>query len=229
VALAKLNVTPIDANQSFKTMAFAALKSAIMAMDIYGSKDELRLDERQLAQDLGISRTPIREALNLLEQEGFVRTVPRRGVFVMRKTKAEVIDMITVWAALESMAARLITFRATDDEIATLRHHFDSFEGDQPRAHLDEYSEANIDFHQRVIELSGSDLLKKSAENLFIHMRAIRRKTIGEGERANRSIVDHKAIVDALAARDTETAERLVREHSLNLARHVQENVDYLD
>lgn len=229
MALAKLNVTPIDANQSFKTLAFAALKSAIMAMDIYGSKDELRLDERQLAQDLGISRTPIREALNLLEQEGFVRTVPRRGVFVVRKTKAEVIDMIMVWAALESMAARLITLHATDQDIAALRHHFDSFEHGEHKAHLDEYSEANIDFHQRVIDLSGSELIKKTAENLFIHMRAIRRKTIGEGERANRSIVDHKAILDALADRDTERAERLVREHSLSLARHVERNVDYLD
>ena len=229
MALAKLNVTPIDANQSFKTMAFAALKSAIMEMDIYGTKDELRLDERQLAQDLGISRTPIREALNLLEQEGFVRTVPRRGVFVVRKTKAEIIEMIMVWAALESMAARLITLHANDGDIEALRHVFDSFAGDQPAAHLDEYSEANIEFHQRVIDLSGSDLIKKTAENLFIHMRAIRRKTIGEGERANRSIVDHMAIVDALAARDTERAERLVRDHSLNLARHVEKNVDYLD
>ena len=69
----------------------------------------MRLDERQLASDLGISRTPVREAMAQLEREGFVRSVPRRGIYVVRKSKREVIEMITAWAALESMAARLIT------------------------------------------------------------------------------------------------------------------------
>ena len=66
-------------------------------MDIYGHPGEIRLDERQLSQDLGVSRTPIREALGFLEQEGFVRSVPRRGVFVVRKTRAQIVEMITVW------------------------------------------------------------------------------------------------------------------------------------
>ena len=78
-------------------------------MDIYRSRADIRLDERQLAQDFGISRTPVREAMAQLEREGFVRSVPRRGIYVVRKTKREVIEMITAWAALESMAARLIT------------------------------------------------------------------------------------------------------------------------
>ena len=78
-------------------------------MDVYRSRDDIRLDERKLAQDFGISRTPVREAMAQLESEGFVRSVPRRGIYVVRKTKREVIEMITAWAALESMAARLIT------------------------------------------------------------------------------------------------------------------------
>ena len=85
------------------------LKNVIVAMDVYRSRDDIRLDERQLAQDFGISRTPVREAMAQLEREGFVRSVPRRGIYVVRKTKREVIEMITAWAALESMAARLIT------------------------------------------------------------------------------------------------------------------------
>ena len=81
-------------------------------MDIYRSRSDIRLDERQLAQDFGISRTPVREAMAQLEREGFVRSVPRRGVYVVRKTKKEVIELITAWAALEGMAARLITQNA---------------------------------------------------------------------------------------------------------------------
>src|ERR1700758_3405823 len=105
---------PIDTSFSFKNKAYAALKSVIVGMDVYGSRSEIRLDERSLAQDFGISRTPVREAMAQLEREGFVRSVPRRGVYVVRKTKTEVIELITAWAALESMAARLITMRADD-------------------------------------------------------------------------------------------------------------------
>ena len=90
--------------------------------------EEVRLDERQLAQDLGVSRTPVREAMAQLEREGFVRSVPRRGVYVVRKTRREVIEMITAWAALEGMAARLITTNAADGDIARLRTMFTRFE-----------------------------------------------------------------------------------------------------
>src|SRR5262249_40786706 len=124
----KLEVAPLDTTLSFRNQAYQALKRAITQMDIYGRQGEIRLDERQLSQDLGVSRTPIREAMSLLEQEGFVRTVPRRGVFVVRKTKREIIEMIYVWAALESMAARLGTQRASDQDIAALRKLFTSFE-----------------------------------------------------------------------------------------------------
>ena len=99
----RLAIEPIDTSFSFKNKAYAALKSVIVSMDIYRSRSDIRLDERQLAQDFGISRTPVREAMAQLEREGFVRSVPRRGVYVVRKTKAEVIEMITAWAALESM------------------------------------------------------------------------------------------------------------------------------
>src|SRR5208283_1495968 len=191
--------------------------------------EEIRLDERQLSQALGVSRTPIREAMSLLEQEGFLRTEPRRGVFIARKTKREIIEMIEMWAALESMAARLATLNASDAEIGSLRHLFDSFVSSKPTEHLDEYSDANIAFHQAIIGLSGSHLMGKAIENLFIHVRAIRRMTISQRDRAARSIVDHMRIIEALERRDTELAERLVREHSLNLAAHVEKYCDFLD
>jgi len=222
-------LAPIDVTPSFKHKAYAALKNAIVAMDIYQNREEIRLDERKLAQDFGISRTPVREAMAQLESEGFVRSVPRRGIYVVRKTKAEVIEMITAWAALESMAARLVTQSATSDQIAALRKMFTTFEGDQVRAHLDEYSEVNIEFHQTIIKLSGNRVLIELAGNLFTHMRMIRRKTIVEKDRVDRSIRDHIKIIEALEARATDRAEELVRDHALGLADHVAEFADYLD
>jgi len=222
-------VDPLDSPENFKRQAYVALKSAIAAMDVYRSRAEIRLDERRLAQDFGVSRTPVREAMAQLEREGFVRSVPRRGVYVVRKTKREVIELITAWAALESMAARLITQSAGDDEIAALRRMFATFENGEVQAHLDEYSDINIEFHQAIIRMSGNATLVDLAENLFTHMRMIRRKTIGEMDRADRSIRDHMQIIEALEARDTARAETLVRDHALGLAQHVAKYADYLD
>jgi DNA-binding GntR family transcriptional regulator len=79
---------------SLRDQAYVLLKNAIADTDIYDPKQELRLDERQLTTALGVSRTPIREALSLLEQEGFICTIPRRGIYIVRKSKREIIEMI---------------------------------------------------------------------------------------------------------------------------------------
>ena len=225
----ELAIAPIQQDVSLKDKIYDSLKQAITTMNIYAEDANLRLDERELSERLEISRTPIREALARLEQEGLVRIVPRRGVFIVRKTKREILEMITVWAALESMAARLATERASDEEIAALRRMFTTFEGKQIQAQIDEYSESNISFHQTILGLAKCDLLKATADNLFVHMRSIRARTIAEEDRAKRSIVDHLHIIEALEKRDPDLAERLVREHTLNLADHVGRHVDYLD
>jgi DNA-binding GntR family transcriptional regulator len=224
-----LDVPRLDTATSFAKEAYAALKRAITAMDIYDTPHEIRLDERRLSEGLGVSRTPIREAMTLLEQEGFVRTRPRRGIFVVRKTKREIVEMITVMASLESMAARLAAERATDAEIAQLHELMDAFRNGNDGARLDEYSDANLSFHQAIIKMSGCALLAEMTENLFIHMRAIRKITIHQENRAARSIVDHLAIIEAIERRDPVLAERLAREHTLGLAAHVEEHGDFLD
>jgi DNA-binding GntR family transcriptional regulator len=225
----RVALAPLEDTSTFADRAYAALKNVILSLDIYEQSGEVRLDERRLASDLGISRTPVREAMAQLEREGFVRSVPRRGIYVVRKTKHEVIELITAWAALESMAARLITQRATDQEIAELRKMFTKFENGELHARLDEYSEVNIEFHQTIIRMSRNRVLIDLAENLFTHMRMIRRKTIGEEDRADRSIRDHMNIIHAIEARDTERAEDLVRNHALGLADHVARHADHLD
>jgi len=218
---ARIRLRPIDSSPSLKERIYTTLKQAITSPNTYMADAELRLDERELSQRLRISRTPIREALARLEQEGLVRIVPRKGVFIARKSKAEILEMITVWAALEGMAARLATQHASDREIGALRTLFTTFKGDEIRANIDEYSEQNIQFHQSILDMSKCALLKNIADGLFIHMRAIRHRTMSEGDRVSRSIVDHLHIIEALDARDADLAERLVREHTLNLHAHV--------
>ena len=228
VPLPRLEVPKLDVSVGLRRLACDAIKRAITEMDIYGHPSEIRLDERQLSDDLGVSRTPIREALTVLEQEGFVRSIPRRGVYVVRKTKREVVEMITVWAAIESMAAGMAASRALPEQIEELRRLFGGFESD-PSRRLDEYNEANMAFHKAIIRLSGCQLMAELTENLFIHMRSVRSVTMHQGDRAARSIHDHRNIVSALEDRNAELAERLVREHTLGLAAHVEEHGDWLD
>lgn len=224
-----LALQPINASASLRDQAYVMLRQAIADADIYQSHDEIRLDERELSEKLGVSRTPVREAMTLLEQEGFLRMVPRRGIYIVRKSKREIVEMIQMWAALESMAARLATLHASDGEIAKLRHMFDDFRDTTPAEHIEEYSDANIAFHQAIVELSKSQIILDTIKNIFIHVRAIRRMTISQSDRASRSIVDHLRIIEALEKRDTELAERLVRQHSLDLAAFVDKNCDFLE
>jgi DNA-binding GntR family transcriptional regulator len=223
-----LSLQPIQTADSLRNQAYAMLKQAIADTDIYSFPDEVQLDKRVLTEALGVSRTPVREAMTLLEQEGFLRTVPRKGIFIVRKTKTEIVEMIQMWAALESMSARLASLHASDSDIACLRRLFDDFRDAAPTEHLDEYSHANIAFHQEIVRLGGSKLIADAIKNIFIHVRAIRKMTIFQSDRAARSIVDHMRIIEALERRETELAEKLVRQHSLDLAAFVTGHCDFL-
>jgi DNA-binding FadR family transcriptional regulator len=155
--------------------------------------------------------------------------------------------VILASAALEAMAARLAAERATDQEIKDLIARFPQFRSDDPapgrkakRAGslavqrqqqlipLNEYSELNLDFHQRIVELAHSELFSQHIARLQIHMRAIRQRTIGDDDRMALSVVDHAHIIEALAARDADLVEARVRQHAFDWAEHVKLHVAYL-
>jgi DNA-binding GntR family transcriptional regulator len=214
-------LSPIAVNFTLKDHTYELLRAAILDMKIYEEGADLRLDERKMAERLGISRTPLREALARLAQDGLVQIQPRKGVFVRRKTLNEILEMIITWAALESMAARLATKHASAKDLRDLRKFAMKHSTDAARADIEEYSEANIIFHQRILELSGCALLKSTADGLFQHMHAVRRRAMGEDDRATRSVVDHLEIVEALDQRDAELASERVLEHTMKLHDHI--------
>ena len=224
MADADIAIVRIAPETSFKNKAYEALKEAILKMDIYATPEPVMLDERALSERLGVSRTPIREAIAMLEQDGFVKTVPRRGIIVVRRTKAEIVDMIRAWAALESMAARLITTTARKKDISALRDFFKDFnlKDRLPQDHVDEYSKANIAFHQALISLSESPVLVDMTNEILLHVRGYRQLTIGRTERIAASLPEHLAIIEALEERNTELAEKRARDHTLGLASFVE-------
>ena len=112
----KLNVEPLETSSSLRMLAYDALKRAITEMDIYGSNAEFRLDERQLSEDLGVSRTPIRAALQKLESEGLLDAMPNgRGYRLRQFSKADIWDAIEIHATMEGLAARMAAERGVDE------------------------------------------------------------------------------------------------------------------
>jgi DNA-binding GntR family transcriptional regulator len=226
----------VAAEATLTSRAYEVLREAIAEMPIYdGTDEDCRLDERALAQGLGISRTPVREALLRLESEGVVRAVPRKGVYVVRKTKAEIIEVVLATAALEAMAARLAAERATDEEIADFVARFPEFAGaarpggDRPPAvPLNEYPQISLGFHQCIVELAHSELLSELTSRMQMHMRAIRQRTIGGEDRLVQRVTDHARILEALQARDADAVEALIRQHAFDLAVDVRLNVSHL-
>lgn len=216
-----MKLRPVPTNFTLKDHVYERLREAITELDIYSDDADLRLDERSLAEQLGVSRTPLREAITRLEQDGLVRVQPRKGVYVERKSLVEILDMIVAWAALESMAARLAAEVASDAEIASLRKIAAKYEDDQAATRIAEYSDDNIRFHRRILEISGCELLSEMAEGLFLHMKAVRLRAMGEADRVTRSVVDHAEIIEALEARDADGAARRVREHTMRLHGHI--------
>ena len=217
-----MKLTPIPSNFTLKDHVYDKLKDAITHMDIYSEDADLRLDERSLAEQLGISRTPLREAIARLERDGLVEVLPRKGVYVQRKSMDEILEMIVAWAALESMAARLATTEASDAEIASLRKIASKYNAGAVDTRISEYSDDNIRFHQRILEISKCALLKTMADGLFLHMQAVRLRAMNEGDRIHRSVVDHAEIIEALEARDADVAARRVREHTMRLHEHIR-------
>ena len=215
------SLSPIALNFTLKDHTYDVLRNAILDMNIYQPNVDLRLDERTLASKLGISRTPIREALARLAHEGLVEIIPRKGVFVLRKSREEILEMVIVWAALESMGARLAAERASDAELCGLRKFAIKHSINAERAEIEEYSVANIKFHRTILELSGVVALGTLADALFIHMHAVRRRALGENDRASRSVAEHMEIIEALESRNGDLAANLVREHTMRLHAHI--------
>jgi DNA-binding GntR family transcriptional regulator len=222
-----LTVEKIRAPSSLSERAYEAIKESILKIDMTQMKDEDHIDERGLSESLGISRTPLREAINRLVIEGFLKVLPRKGIYVVKKTKKEIIEILLVRAALEGMAARLATKHVTDEEIQKMRELFSPFCESSSGGQFIKYSDANIVFHELVLRTSQCGKLIELAGNLFDHIRWIRFRTIVFEDRFTKMQKEHLAIIEALEKRDQDLAEKRMRFHIEGLAQYIEEKVNF--
>ena len=223
-----ISLEKVDASLTLRDHSYLAIRNAISEIDLYDESTDLRIDERSMACQLGVSRTPVREALTRLENEGFVEIQARKGVFLKRLTLEEIVDMIIVWAALESMAARLACERASSGEIGELRTIAAGYTSEGAKARIHEYSEANIHFHRKMMQLSKCRRLESTGEELFRHLRPVRRHAMQDTSRTEQSVVDHTNIIEAVSRRDAGLAGDLVRDHTLRLGDYIRRSWSHL-
>jgi len=172
-----------------------------------------RLDERELAADFQVSRTPIREALLQLSQTGLVDTRPRRGAVVSEIPPSRLCEMFDVMAELEAMCGRLAARRATKDELDLLRHAHLSCENAHADLDPDAYYKLNETFHLTIYRITHNSFLEEQCVSLHRRLRPYRRLQLRVRNRIKSSYSEHGAIVDAIVAGNEDNAARALREH----------------
>lgn len=180
------------------------------------------LDEQQLADRFGASRTPVREALRQLSVSGLVEIRPRRGVFVMSMTPEMVMDMFEAMAEIEAVCVRLATYRMSPLERShLLRLHQDSTAMVQA-GDVDAYDAFNRDFHEALYRATHNSILAEQALALRTRLNAFRRTQLRHGDRIVQSRNEHDGVMAAIAEGDGDTAARRMRAHMLNAAHAIE-------
>jgi DNA-binding GntR family transcriptional regulator len=172
-----------------------------------------RLTEDRLAEAFGVSRNPVREAIRVLEAEGFVVAQPRRGAVVAELSAHDVQDLFDVRLALEPLAARLAAQRAGPAAAAALREIMSAAETATAARQLDRVAELNTEFHATVGVFSGNVLLRSMSETLHARLQWVYRQSAAD--RAPHSWAEHESLVAAIQAGDGDTAAAEARAHVL--------------
>ncbi len=206
------------ANLSLVNQAYKELKRIILEHQIpQGGK----LNEGELAAALGISRTPVREALNRLEKEGLVEIFPQRGAYVVRYSEKDIFELFLIRENLEGLAAYLAAEKVTQNDLTKLESCIRGFKEPYSKRDVQRYAREDFKFHQTIVLLSDARRLINLIATLYDHIRIFRLTPIGLSSQMKTSLIEHQKLLEALRKRDPEEANRRMRQH----IRHVRDGV----
>lgn len=172
-----------------------------------------RLGEVPLATELSISRTPVREALHRLETERFVTRSDRRGLIVAEVTEEDILEVYVVRAAINGLASRLAADGAAPVDIAKLRHINEEIGRAAQEGAYARMANLNLEFHERLCDASRNRLLMQLMQQVHDTVRRFPGTTLSEPGRAEEAMLEHQALIDAIAAHDGDRAETIARDH----------------
>ncbi|ACX53173.1 transcriptional regulator, GntR family [Ammonifex degensii KC4] len=203
----------LDNYKPLRDVVFESLREAIIKGIL---KPGERLMELQLAEELGVSRTPVREALRKLELEGLVVMLPRRGAYVAGLSAKDIADIFEVRAALEALAAGLAAERITEEELEALERSLVELAEVMETNDLEAIVSLDTRFHEIIYRASRNDRLVQIISNLQDQIHRFRLTTLSRPGRTRETIEEHKKIVEAISERQAELAAQLAREHIEN-------------
>ena len=206
-SLAKIN---LDNYKPLRDVVFENLRTAILDGNLKAGQ---RLMEVQLAEQLGVSRTPIREAIRKLELEGLVVMLPRKGAYVANMSFKDLIDVLEIRATLEGLAASLAAERRSDDDVVELEKLSKEFETCVREADVEGVLKKDVDFHEKIFLMANNKKLYQLITSLWEQVHRFRVTYVSNYD-ASLSLVDeHNRILEAIKAGDTELAKKYATEH----------------
>jgi DNA-binding GntR family transcriptional regulator len=201
-------------NNSKQEFAYNKIKNLIIKNEI---KPDTLLVERQLCETLGVSRTPVREALRRLASEGMIELIPEKGAFVSRIRFEDLMEIFEIREALEGMAVRLCTLRKREDTVKQMEESIALQEKTLELGDRGSSVERDLDFHSIYIRGSRNSRLEGFLKTITDQINRFAITTVDDIERQRLSLEQHKRILEAVKNNDAESAEKLVREHIVNV------------
>jgi DNA-binding GntR family transcriptional regulator len=209
-------------NLSLVNQAYQELKRMILEREVpLGGK----LNENELAGALGISRTPVREAMNRLQKEGLVEIFPQRGPFVVKFSEKDIFELFLIRENLEGLAARLASEKMNQTHLEKLNSFLEGFAEPFSEKHVQRYAKKDFKFHQTIIMMSEAQRLINIISTLYDQIRIFRLTTMGLSDRMKVSLEEHQKIIEALRKGDPEESEKRMREHIRHVGDGVMENI----
>ena len=208
--MGRLEPIKIDSYQPLRETVCEVLREAIRNGTLEPGE---RLMEVQLAEELGISRTPVREAIRKLEQEGYVIMMPRRGTYVSSVSVSDIKEIFEIRSALESLSTGLAARRIEPDELEKLRALLAEIEGHIQSRDMDKIVETDIEFHGLLYRVSRNERLVAIIGNLKEQLARFRTLSMSYPGRLQETLEEHRAMVEAIAAGDVEAARDAADRH----------------
>ncbi|MCG8402432.1 MAG: GntR family transcriptional regulator [Firmicutes bacterium] len=203
----------LDNYKPLREIVFESLREAIIQGRL---KPGERLMEIQLAEEMGVSRTPVREAIRKLELEGFVVMLPRKGAYVASFSVKDIVDIFEVRAALEGLAAGLAAERATPEELEEMERAVLQIYEVSNGQNLGVLVEKDTNFHELIYKSSRNQRLVQIVTHLKEQIQRFRTTSLAVPGRGKHTVEEHKSIIEAISERNIELAASLAREHIEN-------------
>lgn len=211
---------------SLRGRVFNKLRENILN-GIYDEGEELK--EIAIGKELGVSRTPVREAFRQLELEGLIQIVPNKGAYVTGITPKDVHDIYMIRSSLEGMAARLAVKNITDEQLEEMEENVYLASFHASKGHMEQMTELDSRFHHILYEACGSKMLENLLQDFHQYVIRIRKKTLSTKERGVASNEEHKAIMEAIKSKDEKKAEKLANAHIINAYENIKKNIGEME